>query len=76
MEENESRINKEVRGQFILDKMLCGTDCIIYAKKHQFIDKQGTINYYKVVTIDTKGHISKYIKDLSTPNSKWFMGLL
>lgn len=34
MEENESRIDKEVRGQFILDKMLCGTDCIIYAKKH------------------------------------------
>lgn len=72
----EKKIDEEVKNQFVLDKMLCGTECIIYAKKHSFVDKTGTINYYKVVTIDTKGNVSKYIKDLSNDKSKWFMGLL
>lgn len=55
----------KVTNDFILHKMLKGTECIIYANKLS-IDKENTIlYYYKVVTIDTKGISRTYIRLLS-----------
>lgn len=49
---------------FIIHKMLKGTECIIYAKKLMIDRIEGPLYYYKVTTIDTKGITRTYIRVL------------
>lgn len=47
---------------FIIHKMLKGTECIIYANKLMIDTIDGPLYYYKVTTIDTKGIARTYIR--------------
>lgn len=69
---NRERLNKmktkewdNVTNDFILHKMLKGTECIIYANKLSLSMGLDILYYYKVVTVDTKGVTRTYIRVLS-----------